>query len=47
MKILPEVKLTTASFKEDIQKILKSLAEVTLERVDLRKTVEAASWSTL
>ncbi|KAI0425963.1 hypothetical protein F5Y09DRAFT_320421 [Xylaria sp. FL1042] len=45
MKIFPEVKLTTASFKEDIQKILKSLAEATLERVDLRKTVETASWS--
>ncbi|KAI8943903.1 hypothetical protein F4801DRAFT_586080 [Xylaria longipes] len=45
MKILPEVKLTTASFKEDIQKVLKSLAEATLERVDLRKTVEMASWS--
>ncbi|KAH8159339.1 hypothetical protein CIB48_g8907 [Xylaria polymorpha] len=45
MKILPEVKLTTASFKEGIQEILESLAEATLERVDLRKTVETASWS--
>ncbi len=45
MNILSEVKLTTASFKEGIQIMLKSLAEATLERVDLRKTVETASWS--
>ncbi|KAI1159501.1 hypothetical protein F5B18DRAFT_636389 [Nemania serpens] len=40
-----EVKLTTASFKEDIQQILTSLAEVTLERVDLKEIVKTASWS--
>lgn len=40
-----EVKLTPARFKEDIQQILTSLAEVTLKRVNLKEIVKTASWS--